>query len=108
MTIDWHRHPLRLLMSSYFDEDWDLNGGTAMEVLRSFREDEPEPVVQRAYDQVVELLSRNLEEPELEAELERLGLGYNPPGDGLSHREWLEQVASVLKAERPTNGRGRP
>jgi hypothetical protein len=108
MTTDWHRHPLRLLMSGYFDEDWDLNGETAMEVLRSFREDEPEPVVQHAYDQVVELLSRNLEEPELEAELERLGLGYYPPGDGLTHREWLEQVAEVLRSERPRNGRGVP
>lgn len=107
MTTDWHQRPLELLMSVYFDEEFDLEGKTAMDVLKSFREDEPEPVVQRAYDQVVELLSRDLDEAELEAELERLGLRYYPPGEGLSHRAWLEQVAQVLKSERPTNGRGR-
>jgi hypothetical protein len=53
-------------------------------------------------------LSRNLEEDELKAELDRLGLKYYPPGDGLSHRQWLEQVVSVLRSDRPTNGRGRP
>jgi hypothetical protein len=108
MTIDWHRCPLELLLSVYFCEDWDLFGETATAVLRSFREDEPELVVQRAYEQVVELLARDLEEAELEAELERLGLRYHPPGDGLTHRQWLEQVAGFLEGRRPTNGRGHP
>jgi contact-dependent growth inhibition (CDI) system CdiI-like immunity protein len=108
VTTDWHRHPLALLMSVYFDQDWDLNGNTPLDVLESFRDDEPDPVVQQAYDEVVGLLSRNLEEPELEEELDRLGLQYYPPGDGLTHRQWLEQVADILKRQRPTNGGGRP
>jgi hypothetical protein len=45
----------------YFDEDWELNGETPMDVLKSFRDDEPESVVQQASDEAVELLSRNLE-----------------------------------------------
>jgi hypothetical protein len=77
-------------------------------VLKSFREDEPQPVVQRAYEQVVELLAQDLDQPELEAELYRLGLRYYPPGDGTTHRQWLEQVARVIEGRRPTNGRGRP
>jgi hypothetical protein len=60
-TRDWHRHPLALLISVYFDEDWELNGETPMDVLKSFRDDEPEPVVQEASDEAVELLSRKLE-----------------------------------------------
>jgi hypothetical protein len=106
MATDWHRRPLELLMSVYFDQDWDLEGETAIEKLKSFREDEPDPVVQRAYEQVVELLAQDLDEPELEAELYRHGLRYYPPGDGMTHRQWLEQVAQVLRSERPTNGRG--
>jgi CdiI immunity protein len=108
MAIDWHRHPLELLISVYFGEDWDLFGDTAAAVLESFRDDEPDLVVQRAYEQVVELLERDLDEAELEAALERLGLGYHPPGDGTTHRQWLEQVARFLEGRRPTNGRGRP
>jgi CdiI immunity protein len=109
MTTDWHQRPLELLMSVYFDEDWDLEGKTPTQLLESFRDDEPEPVVQRAYDQVVELLSQDLDDAELEQELhDRLGLRYYPPGDGLTHREWLEQVARALKYDRPTNGKAAP
>ena len=108
MTTDWHLRPLELLLSVYFCEDWDIFGETPMDVLKAFREDEPDLVVQLAYEQVVELLARDLDEPELEAELERLGLCYYPPGEGLTHRQWLEQVARFLEGRRPTNGRGHP
>jgi hypothetical protein len=101
--------PLELLFKGYFHQDWTLEGETARDVLQAFRDDEPEPVVQQARDQVLELLSRDLDDHELEEELhERLGLQYYPPGDGLSHRQWLEQVAEVLKSDQPTNGRGAP
>jgi uncharacterized membrane protein len=103
MAIDWS-DPFGLLLKGYFHQDWTLDGKTALEVLQSFRDDEPEPVVRQARQEAADLLAKNLDEAALENELERRGLQYYPPGDGLTHRAWLEQVVETFALPRQTNG----
>lgn len=88
---------LPLLFGGYLHQDWDLEATSLEDAIRNFVAREPPEHVQKARDELHTLLSCD----DTEAGLRHLvvaewGCSYDPTHDGLSMREWLRHVASIL------------
>lgn len=90
---------LRVLLSSYFHQDWDLAGPTWEDAVAEFVRMEPPDVVQSAAHEIERLLATVSEGAALSAMLASLGCEYST-GDPAGDRQWLEQVRRRLR-ERP-------
>ncbi len=93
----FERPPLEYMCRGYFHQDWDLEGPNAAAVLDSFGSQDSLEQVQGAHDAATELLGRGLSDEELKTEVEAAGLDeYDPEGEGMTHRQWLELVVARL------------
>lgn len=88
--------PFEYLLKAYFHQDFDLEGPNAQAILDHFAEENPLEEVSEARASASLLLARGLSEEELEEELVAIGLEYHPPGDGMTHAQWLELVVERL------------
>jgi CdiI immunity protein len=95
MSVD-EEQGLRYLVGTYFHQDWDLEGDSAVEVLDVFLAAEPPETRAAAREDAEALLAEDLDDDELAARLEEMGLVYSPELDGLTHREWLALVVERL------------
>lgn len=95
-TSDLPEPPLRLLVATYFGEDWDLNGPNALAVIEHFAASEPRHAVAEARDDATGLLATGLTGEELERELDALGLAYDPEFEGRTHHQWLALIVDRL------------
>jgi contact-dependent growth inhibition (CDI) system CdiI-like immunity protein len=88
---------LRYLIGTYFHQDWDLEGDSAAEVLEAFAAAEVPETRAAAREEADALLAEGLDDDELAARLEEMGLVYySPETDGLTHREWLALIVERL------------
>jgi hypothetical protein len=79
---------VRHLFAAYLHQDWDLEYSSAMEAIRQFWTDTPSEVRIQVLADLAGLLG--LSDAKLEAYLyEDVCLGYWPPGDQMTEREWL-------------------
>ncbi len=89
---------LEYLCKGYFNQDWDLEGEGAQQVLDSFTRRSPQTRVTEARDAARDLLGKELGDQELKEALAEAGLEYAPDWEGLSYRGWLELVVTQLSA----------
>lgn len=96
------RGGLALLLAGYLHQDWPLDHEYATDAVAAFL-DELDAAGRSAFvDEVDALLAQA--DAVLPATFDELGSGYHPPGDGLTHREWLEQVRGMAAARQPDGG----
>lgn len=88
--------PFEILVKAYFNQDWDLEGATAREVVESFATRSSRADVVAARDGAADLLASASDEAELVAALDELGLEYDPDYEDLTHRGWLQLVVDRL------------
>jgi hypothetical protein len=81
---------------TYFHQDWNSDAASAREIVENYLREWPAEGVAAARTELEKLLSEVESESELGRCVQQLGCYYNPPGDGLTYRAWLEQVARVL------------
>jgi hypothetical protein len=92
-----HDEGLPYLIGTYFHQDWDLDGDSAAAVLDFFVESEEPETRVTVREDAEALLAEGLDDDELAARLEAMGLTYySPEVDGLTHREWLALVVERL------------
>ena len=83
---------------AYFHQDWVDEHASADEVVRLFVRDmdkAPERVRETA-DAIDQLVASSPDEESLRTALDRYGCYYLPGADGLTYREWLRHVVSIL------------
>ena len=90
---------LKLFLSGYFHEDWELDGCEPDEIIFLFMKSQPSSAeVDRLVSQIARFLDAGKCEASLECRLlEELGCYYLPSADGVNAREWLEHVVELLK-----------
>lgn len=89
---------LKSFLSGYFHEDWALDASEPDEVISLFPSSGPSA---GEIDRIVAQIHRYLGGDRDDAAIERgllkeLGCYYLPSADGISPRDWLQHVASVL------------
>jgi len=89
-------YALQEMFSSYFHEDWRLDHPSTAAVIRRYADDYPGriPKVIAEIDQLVALDASD--EMLLDHVLHRYQLVYDPASDGLTMRQWLRQMRSIL------------
>jgi contact-dependent growth inhibition (CDI) system CdiI-like immunity protein len=84
------------MFGSYFHEDWRLDHPSTAAVIRRYAHDYPGriPKVIAEIDELVALDASD--QMLLDHLLHRYSLAYDPASDGLTIRQWLRQVGSIL------------
>lgn len=85
---------LEELVGGYFHQDWKEDASTAAGVLERYLSEWPIESVSKTLDELIALLQENDER--LASTVMSMGSYYNPVGDGLTYREWLNQIAARL------------
>lgn len=94
---------LKYLLGAYFHQDWlhdyewDGEEPTFGAVVRNFKATNPLNTVVRATQELEQFLALHLDEEEMRETLRKLGSAYYAPGGGQTFRQWLEEVAVILK-----------
>ena len=84
---------LHQLMGAYLHEDWYLEYGDPWVAVEAFTRDEPEHAPALSAD-IRRVIDQSTSDSELEARLDKFGLGYAATTDGWSSYEaWLVAVA---------------
>lgn len=90
---------------TYFHQDWLGDAPTATGIVKNYLAEWPAKEVVEANAELTRLLAVT-ETTELALVLRQFGCYYNPSADGLSCREWLEQVSKMLSASESALGSG--
>jgi hypothetical protein len=73
-----------------------MEASSGRALLQLFADENPREVVQSTIEGAEEALHRRASDSDLAAELDAIGLEYSPGAEGMTHRQWLEQVVEVL------------
>ncbi len=88
---------LEQFFGCYFHQDCLDFDGTAEMVLNRYASEASREVMGRTLEELDQLLSLGLSDPELDRVMyEDLGCYYTPEPDGISMSEWLRWVRSML------------
>ena len=96
---------LAYLMSAYFHQDWDLDGGEVSHTVARFMS-EPAELTAACADQIDELLHRGTiarggHEHELQDQLVSWGCDYRAGDTDDDYRRWLVEVRDQIRASAP-------
>lgn len=83
--------------AGYFHPDWPEESLTATGVVERYLNELPKNEVDEATRELRSLLTNVPAEDDLSSIVNQLGSYYNPLADGLSYREWLLQVCTLLE-----------
>ena len=86
---------LAYLMSAYFHQDWDLDGGTVTDTVDQFS-GEPADLRGACADQIAEIVRRDLPEGELREQLVAWGCDYRAGDTDEDYRRWLLDVRAHI------------
>lgn len=92
--------PLSILLGGYFHQDWIIEGSNPRAVVEQFIDDSTRDEVTAAQKGAERLLASSADERWLKRTLQEMGLYYLPEADGLSYREWLQDVVDLLGSSR--------
>lgn len=95
---DWMpADPLGHLLGAYLHQDFSLEYSSAWAAVdAAIREVSPN-VRKAARQELVGILHRETDEDGLDRAMSELRVAYYPPGDGYTHRAWLEEVELRLR-----------
>lgn len=85
------------LFAGYFHQDYDLEYEDWQSAVRDYRSGTTSSKITRTIEQLETLLDNLKEEGELKRAIEEFGLGYYPDIGGLTYRDWLIEIASMLR-----------
>ncbi|MEU6882925.1 contact-dependent growth inhibition system immunity protein [Streptomyces sp. NPDC046712] len=89
--------PIVYLAGAYFHQDYDLESGTPVQVVESFRRDESEERVDILRRAIEGVLAAGMSENELAALwIDQAGASYDPRDDGLEVSRWFLMVTEAL------------
>ena len=84
--------------AGYFHQDWPEESPTTTGVVERYLGEFPKNEVDEASKELRKLLANTLAEDALASIVNQLGSYYNPQADGLTYREWLLQVCTLLES----------
>lgn len=85
------------LAQAYFHQDYDLESGTPIQVLESFRRDEPAEEVDSLRRAIEEVRASGKSEDELAALwISQARASYDPRDDGIEMSRWFEIITEAL------------
>lgn len=88
---------LEQLLGSYFHQDWPLEHDSYRGVVDEMCASEPVLIIQAAVAELTSLLEKFPTEDNLRQNLvNEIGCYFEPNSEGLTYREWLEQVKLFL------------
>lgn len=88
---------LRQLAQAYFHQDFDLEAEGPVGTVRLFREESEAAETSRAVTELDRILLSNRSERQLrDLWLRDLCASYDPAVDGITYRQWFEQMRDVL------------
>lgn len=93
---------LKYLFSAYFHQDWKLvydwqgEKPSFQAVVHDFKKSNPKETVVKAIQELEQLLKQDLAENDLREILSQLGSEIYVSGLGLTYREWLKAILTVL------------
>ncbi len=97
MSSEHTRLPaFEMLVTAYFDQDWDYIGPNSAAVIAQFVDDFDAAYAAEARDAAAAILAESDDEAEAESRLLRLGLQYDPAAAEGSYRDWLAFVVESL------------
>jgi hypothetical protein len=86
------------LFTAYLNQDVLDEYTDPWEAVADFKRREPEGAARRAAEEAVELAASSSDDQELDRAIGRLGVGYLPGADGWRVRDWLVELARLLRA----------
>jgi CdiI immunity protein len=93
---------LEYYLSNYFHQDWCEEFQTSQQVLIAFCEAETTELISGLTDDINLLLLTPMPSTDLDQRLVQLGSFFEPSGEGVSARMWLEGIVKtilILKAK---------
>jgi hypothetical protein len=88
---------LSQLLGCYFHQDWPCEYGTDLEGLQSMVENEPRERIIKGVAEIDRFLATHRSETELcEIMTGAIGCYFNPSATGITYRDWLSRVRSIL------------
>ncbi|MCP3423115.1 contact-dependent growth inhibition system immunity protein [Nocardioides pinisoli] len=88
---------VKYLMSAYFHQDWDLDGGAVSDTVASFL-NERRDLVSSCADEIDELLQQDFPEGGLAAQLAEWGCDYFAGNSDQDYRQWLDEIRQQIRA----------
>ncbi|WP_322920124.1 contact-dependent growth inhibition system immunity protein [Nocardioides renjunii] len=88
---------LPYLLSTYFHQDWDSDGGRSSDTVAVFLQERPE-VTAACADEIDLLLSEDLPEGALQRRLDEWGPDYWAGERDDDYRRWLMEVRDQIRA----------
>ena len=99
-------------LGAYLHQDWPLDHEDVWDAVQEFARQSSASDLAAALTRAERLRAEDLGEEGLRRVLvDDIGLGYWPPGDGLTFRTWLDQLIEVLadpERARPSSGERDP
>ncbi|MFC4728658.1 contact-dependent growth inhibition system immunity protein [Coralloluteibacterium thermophilus] len=90
-------HPtLENFFSAYFHQDWTQEQDSPEGVVAYYVANESEDEVEGLREDIDRLRAEDLDEDALEALFLDYGCSYDPAADGMTRREWLDDLARQL------------
>lgn len=86
------------LFAGYFHQDFDLEHDDWQSAVHDFWLGSSPVKITRTIDQIEALLGALTGEDELKRAIEKLGLGFYPDIRHLTYREWLTEIATMLRS----------
>lgn len=90
-------YQLRKLAEAYFHQDYDLQGGSPLGVIRLFREQESPDAVAELVSDIESVVQSRTEDQIDELWTDAWYAAYDPRDDGVSYHDWFGQVLAVLR-----------
>lgn len=91
--------PVRKFFGGHLHQDYDAEYRDEWEAVRDFATGATPSRIAGAIRGLRLLLASYHDDSELLDATYLLGLGYYPPADGLTYRQWLEGVATFLESQ---------
>jgi hypothetical protein len=98
MTTTEQTERLRQFFGAYFHQDWDADSGTPdLAISAAIRQHERPSEREELSRSIIAFAQEHPDDRDLDAALfKELGCEYFPPGNGISTRSWLLDVAAKL------------
>lgn len=90
------RERLSQFFGAYFHQDWDLDGPTWQDVVLVFVKSQSRERALDVLNSIRSWLRSATSDAQIARELQEFGCEYNPQPDGITDREWVEQVAKFI------------
>ena len=94
---DYDRQFLTNFFAGYFHQHWTYDHNSSDEVVEQFMRDAPREDIDRLRALILKMLDSDRDNEEMDISLFRdFGCGFLPSGAGLTVKEWLQSIVSIL------------